>query len=188
MSSTTSLENGPFNQQISTSNTSKCCSRCLQHSFLTLRNNTFSKCLFPFIVALIFVFIFYISKSYIKLILMWIETQSSSFIFLSFMCCFTIVSFPVTVGYLILIITSGYLFGVVKGLATVVLGANIGAAISHATIKHLQNRLPLQKLLQNDIARAILRVIAGPRAFKVVLLARLTPIPFGLQNTIFGVS
>lgn len=33
-----------------------------------------------------------------------------------------------------------------------------------------------------------MRVISGPRAFKVVLLARLTPIPFGLQNTIFGVS
>lgn len=31
-------------------------------------------------------------------------------------------------------------------------------------------------------------MISGPRAFKVVLLARLTPIPFGLQNTIFGVS
>lgn len=31
-------------------------------------------------------------------------------------------------------------------------------------------------------------MIAGPRAFKIILLARLTPIPFGLQNTIFGVS
>lgn len=44
------------------------------------------------------------------------------------------------------------------------------------------------RLLRNDTGRAILRVISGPRAFKVVLLARLTPIPFGLQNTIFGVS
>lgn len=44
------------------------------------------------------------------------------------------------------------------------------------------------RLLKNETGRAILRVISGPRAFKVVLLARLTPIPFGLQNTIFGVS
>lgn len=43
-------------------------------------------------------------------------------------------------------------------------------------------------MLKNETGKAILRVIAGPRAFKVVLLARLTPIPFGLQNTIFGVS
>lgn len=48
--------------------------------------------------------------------------------------------------------------------------------------------LPLSRLLKNETGRAILRVISGPRAFKVVLLARLTPIPFGLQNTIFGVS
>lgn len=44
------------------------------------------------------------------------------------------------------------------------------------------------RLLKNETGKAILRVIAGPRAFKIVLLARLTPIPFGLQNTIFGVS
>lgn len=44
------------------------------------------------------------------------------------------------------------------------------------------------RLLKNDTGKAILRVIAGPRAFKIILLARLTPIPFGLQNTIFGVS
>lgn len=44
------------------------------------------------------------------------------------------------------------------------------------------------RLIKNDTGRAILRVIAGPRAFKVVLFCRLTPIPFGLQNTIFGVS
>ena len=43
------------------------------------------------------------------------------------------------------------------------------------------------RLIKNETGRAILRVIAGPRAFKVVLFARLTPIPFGLQNTIFGV-
>ena len=44
------------------------------------------------------------------------------------------------------------------------------------------------RLIKTETGRAILRVISGPRAFKVVLFARLTPIPFGLQNTIFGVS
>lgn len=44
------------------------------------------------------------------------------------------------------------------------------------------------RLIKTETGRAILRVIAGPRAFKVVLFARLTPIPFGLQNTIFGVG
>lgn len=52
--------------------------------------------------------------------------------------------------------------------------------LSHASIHY--------RLIKNETGRAILRVIAGPRAFKVVLFCRLTPIPFGLQNTIFGVS
>ncbi|XP_050080343.1 protein pangolin, isoforms A/H/I/S-like isoform X1 [Anopheles maculipalpis] len=47
---------------------------------------------------------------------------------------------------------------------------------------------PPSRLIKNETGRAILRVISGPRAFKIVLFARLTPIPFGLQNTIFGIS
>lgn len=38
------------------------------------------------------------------------------------------------------------------------------------------------------MANAIVRVISGPLCFKIVICARLTPIPFGLQNTIFAVS
>lgn len=44
------------------------------------------------------------------------------------------------------------------------------------------------RLIKNDTGRAILRVISGPKAFRVVLFTRLTPIPFGVQNVIFGVS
>uniref|UniRef100_A0A182MGN8 VTT domain-containing protein n=1 Tax=Anopheles culicifacies TaxID=139723 RepID=A0A182MGN8_9DIPT len=123
-----------------------------------------------------------------KGVLFWIETQNTWIIFVIFLCMFTIVSFPVTVGYLVLIIASGYLFGFVRGLLTVLIGANLGVAIAHNTIKSLQSKLPVHKLIKNETGRAILRVISGPRAFKIVLFARLTPIPFGLQNTIFGIS
>lgn len=88
-----------------------------------------------------------------------------------------------------------------------VIGANLGVFIAHTIIKKVQQLLPIHKyfpvkpvkapkrtnsiflfrLLKNDTGRAILRVISGPKAFKVVLFSRLTPIPFGLQNTIFGV-
>ncbi|KPI97179.1 Transmembrane protein 64 [Papilio xuthus] len=97
-------------------------------------------------------------------------------------------SFPVTIGYLVLIITSGYLFGIVKGLGTVVVSANFGVAVAHFTLKMLRGYLPLDRLLKNETARALLKVISGPQAFKIVFFARLTPIPFGVQNTIFAVS
>ncbi|XP_068618473.1 transmembrane protein 64 [Battus philenor] len=134
------------------------------------------------------VLVLYFFKEYLKTILYWVNLQDPKIIFLLFMGLFLIVSFPVTIGYLVLIITSGYLFGIVKGLGTVVVSANFGVAVAHFTLKLLREYLPLDRLLKNDTARALLKVISGPQAFKIVFFARLTPIPFGLQNTIFAVS
>ncbi|XP_052861400.1 transmembrane protein 64 [Anopheles cruzii] len=145
--------------------------------------------LLPLCVLVGLLILIYSFRETAKGVLYWIETQNSWVIFVIFLCMFTIVSFPVTVGYLVLIIASGYLFGFgLRGLLTVVIGANLGVAVAHNTIKALQSKLPLHKLIKNETGRAILRVISGPRAFKIVLFARLTPIPFGLQNTIFGIS
>lgn len=131
--------------------------------------------------------IVFICRDYIKILLYWIEHQNLWIVTVIFIALFTVVSFPIVIGYLFLIIASGYLFGILRGIMMVVLSANLGIAIAHVTLGALSSKLPIGALLQNDTARAILRVISGPQAFKVVLFARLTPIPFGLQNTIFAV-
>ncbi|CAO1405151.1 unnamed protein product [Diamesa serratosioi] len=153
-----------------------------------LRRNTILKIMLPisFIVLLFMLLLAF--KNSTKLVLIWIESQNLWITFLIFMLLFTLVSFPLTIGYLVLIISSGYLFGNWKGLVVSILGANVGVAIAHTTIKSMQTKLPIHRLIKNETGRAILRVISGSRAFKVVLFARLTPIPFGLQNTIFGIS
>lgn len=132
--------------------------------------------------------IVFICRDYIKILLYWIEHQNTSVITIIMIGLFTVVSFPIVIGYLFLIIASGYLFGIVQGIAMVVLSANLGIAIAHFVLSSVSSSLPIGALLQSDTARAILRVISGPQAFKVVLFTRLTPIPFGLQNTIFAVS
>ncbi|KZC05448.1 PREDICTED: transmembrane protein 64 [Dufourea novaeangliae] len=132
--------------------------------------------------------IVFICRDYIKVLLYWIEHQNMWIVTIIFIALFTVVSFPIIIGYLFLIIASGYLFGIIRGIMMVVLSANLGIAIAHVTLSVLSSKLPIGALLQNDTARAILRVISGPQTFKVVLFARLTPIPFGLQNTIFAVS
>lgn len=134
------------------------------------------------------ILVLYFFKEYLRVILVWVDEQNPWIIFLLFMGLFLLVSFPVAIGYLLLIITSGYLFGIVKGLGTVLVSANFGVAVAHFTLKALRNYLPLGWLLKHDTARALLKVIAGPQAFKIVFFARLTPLPFGLQNTIFAVS
>ncbi|XP_068143404.1 transmembrane protein 64 [Drosophila tropicalis] len=130
----------------------------------------------------------WLTRDYAKELLFWIETQNPWIIFAIFMALFTLVSFPIIVGYFVLLLTAGYLFGCWRGWLTVILGANLGIAIAHTFIRSCRHRIPLQKLIKNETGRAIMRVISGPKAFKVVFFTRLTPIPFGLQNVIFGIS
>lgn len=117
---------------------------CLRlQKFITI--NPTLNYLLPISVVIIIVFFIYFCKDYFKQLLFWIETQNSWMVFLVFMFLFTIVSFPITIGYLVLIITSGYLFGIIKGLLTVILGANLGIFIAHNTIKSLQKKIPVHK-------------------------------------------
>lgn len=156
MTSTTStLENGPFKtnpkpcvQQIYEPICS--CFRFtnkLTTKYPSIRHPPCSKLLIPIVALTIIAGLYYFSKGYLKTLLSWIEIQNPWLIFVCFIFLFAIVSFPppFPIGYLILIITSGYLFGFAKGLFTVVLGANVGAGLAHITIKSMQSKLPLQK-------------------------------------------
>ncbi|KAH8405277.1 hypothetical protein KR222_001674, partial [Zaprionus bogoriensis] len=144
--------------------------------------------LLPIGLLAVVLLVAYLTRNYAKALLFWIETQNPWLIFVIFLALFTLVSFPIVVGYLVLLITAGYLFGFWRGWLTVILGANLGIAIAHTTIRSCRHRISVHKLIKNETGRAILRVISGPKAFRVVLFTRLTPIPFGLQNVIFGIS
>ncbi|XP_030385144.1 transmembrane protein 64 isoform X2 [Scaptodrosophila lebanonensis] len=156
------------------------------HAFIT--RNWYLSYLLPISILAALLVVAYLTRDYAKQLLFWIEMQSAWLIFIIFMALFILVSFPIVVGYFVLLITAGYLFGCWKGWFTVILGANIGIAVAHLVIRSCRHRIPVQKLIKNETGRAILRVISGPKAFRVVLFTRLTPIPFGLQNVIFGIS
>ncbi|XP_067000799.2 transmembrane protein 64 isoform X1 [Anabrus simplex] len=145
--------------------------------------------IFLLLCTLIFVgILIFECKEYIKAVLLWVESQEQWIIYLLFACLFTLVSFPFTWGYTFLIVASGYLFGILRGMTIVLLTVNFGVVVAHFTIRAFHSKFDLSRYLENDNIRAILSVISGPRAFKVAAFARLTPIPFGLQNTIFAVS
>lgn len=79
-------------------------------------------------------------KDYARGILFWIEKQNSWLVFIVLGVLFTIVSFPIVVGYLLLIIASGYLLGLIHGLITVIFCVNLGIFIAHNTIKSINRR------------------------------------------------
>lgn len=119
-------------------------SKCIRVQRFIARNS-FLNFLLPISVVFILILFVYFCIDFFKSSLLWIESQNSWFIFIIFILLFTIVSFPVTVGYLVLIISSGYLFGIIKGILTVILAANFGVFVAHNTIKILQKRINLLK-------------------------------------------
>ncbi|XP_017779878.1 PREDICTED: transmembrane protein 64 [Nicrophorus vespilloides] len=130
----------------------------------------------------------YLCKTYIRSVLFWLENQDSSIISLTIIFLFTIVALPISVGYIVLVVANGYLFGVVNGFCMTVVGANLGLLFAHYILKLVAHHHSVRRLVDNETAKAIMRVISGPLCFKIVLCSRLTPIPFGLQNTIFALS
>lgn len=110
-----------------------------------ISRNWYLSYLVPISILLALMFVAYLTRDYAKRLLYWIETQNPWIIFAIFMLLFIIVSFPVVVGYFVLMITAGYLFGCIKGFLTVILGANMGIAIAHITLRSLRHRLPIQK-------------------------------------------
>jgi uncharacterized membrane protein YdjX (TVP38/TMEM64 family) len=79
-------------------------------------------------------------------------------------------------------------YGFTAGLAVVVCGAlagayvgtRVSAAFFHAWIDH--------KVNSHDLLRAVRRVMTSPHKYRLVLLMRLSPVPFGLQNAVFALT
>lgn len=120
-------------------------------------------------------------------VLLWIEKQDIWVTILMFAALFTVVSLPLTWGYILLNLACGYLFGILAGILVVITTAATGVLLAHILVKQLCLGFITTRLLNSHSLRAFVNVISGPQAFKVIAFARLTPIPFGLQNAIFAV-
>ena len=138
------------------------------------------------IIALVLTFLV-IGRDYVKYVLMSMEESEIWVSFAIFTCLFTVVSFPMTWGYILFNIAAGYLYGFKMGVATIMLCALTGLSIAHFVMKTFLRNIVVKKFM-NDTVKALMRVIDGGHGFRVVVLSRLTPIPFGLQNALFAVS
>lgn len=142
------------------------------------------------LICSIFVFIalLFIVRFYLKVILLWLENQQQLVKLISILILFTCVALPIAIGYIIMVCLCGYLYGFLYGLPLVVIGANLGIFIAHNILKNLRHHSLILQMTETPTAQAIKKLITGPKCFKIVLFSRLTPIPFGLQNTIFALS
>ena len=138
------------------------------------------------IIAFVCIFLV-LGRDYVKYALLTLEESDIWISFVIFTVLFTIVSFPMTWGYILFNIAAGYLYGFKVGVVTVMFCALSGLSIAHFVTKTCLQDFVIRKF-RNNTVKAILRVIDGGHGFRVVILSRLTPIPFGLQNALFAVN
>lgn len=142
----------------------------------------------PFLVFLLIgIVLVVLAKSHLSQLLNLLEhlpwfESTVIFIFL-----FTIISFPFGIGYIVLNMVAGYLYGFVKGQLLVMISVTAGITISFFFCR-LWFRDYARKMVMSNAMQAIMRVVEGKNGLKVIVLTRLTPIPFGLQNVLFSVS
>ncbi|XP_075776533.1 transmembrane protein 64 isoform X2 [Pelodiscus sinensis] len=129
-----------------------------------------------------------LARQYVRDLLLWAESLDSVAGVLLFTVGFIVVSFPCGWGYILLNVAAGYLYGFVLGMGLMVLGVLIGTFIAHVACKKLLARWVLARIQGSEKLSAVIRVVEGGSGLKVVALARLTPVPFGLQNAVFSES
>lgn len=127
-------------------------------------------------------------RRYLKDALLWVESLDGLMGAMLFIVCLITVSFPCGWGYMVLNVAAGYLYGFVPGVGLVMVGVLIGTSVAHVACRRLLSGWVLSRVGNNEQLGAVIRVVEGGSGLKVVALARLTPIPFGLQNAVFSVS
>ena len=104
-----------------------------------------------------------------------------------FVFLFTVIAFPFGIGYIVLNMVAGYLYGFMKGQLVVMVSVTIGMTVSFFFCR-IWFREYAQRIVTSNAMQAIMRVVEGKNGLKVIVLTRLTPVPFGLQNVLFSVS
>lgn len=138
------------------------------------------------ITGLIFL---YFSRQYIQHAIHVLETVNLGLQCLLFLVFFVICSFPLMWGYIVLVVSAGFLHGALLGSLVVMASAGAGVTISHLVLSSFLREVVKRKILPSRSSlQALISAVDGTNGMRVVALARLTPIPFGIQNAIFSVS
>jgi len=98
-----------------------------------------------------------------------------------------ITSFPVPMGTTPLALSAGFLYGVPLGFVTVTIGSVSGAVLSFWISKKYFSNWVLSKVRVSTALTAIIKAVEK-HSFKMCFFVRLSPIPFGLQNSLFALS
>lgn len=106
---------------------------------------------------------------------------------LIFILVFLVVGFPFALGYVPMAVGAGYLYGMVHGTITVSIGALSGASLAFWLCRTVTQGWMKRQLVANPKWHVFMAEVEK-NAWKITLLTRLLPFPFGLVNGLFALS
>eukprot|EP00048_Salpingoeca_helianthica_P016642 m.233434 g.233434 ORF g.233434 m.233434 type:complete len:341 (+) comp19135_c0_seq1:147-1169(+) len=127
-------------------------------------------------------------REYLGLLIVWLAQLSGLAGPLFFLFLFILSSLPMMWGYMVLNLGAGYLYGMWLGLLVTAVGASLGALVAFLICRFLWKDYVTQKISHYENLQQIVRVIEGKHGFRLIMMTRLTPIPFGLQNALLSTA
>jgi len=136
--------------------------------------------------------LFYLSKQgialYLSALLTWVKSLGiwGNVIFV---LLFVLISFPVILaGYIPLTLGAGAIYGVIVGTVTVSIASTVGACIAFWFCRVAARGWVEPWLKDSNEFRFFFYMFQSGQYKMVSVLARLAPIPFGLQNSFFAMT
>lgn len=148
-------------------------------------------CLYCLLFAILFVIFIWKQKTLVFLLSESLDLVKSMGIWgNAFLCLlFLLVSFPFILGgYLPLVFGAGSIYGInPTSILTVSIGSTLGAAIAFLVTQKF-TRSWIERKLKGTKEFRFFSYILQEESKMVAIMARLAPIPFGLQNVFFALS
>jgi len=138
-----------------------------------------------FVVSFI-VFAILTQRGYLQDFILWLGTiglVGNLFLLLFYI----VTSFPIPMGTTPLALSAGFLYGLPLGFFTVTVGSVLGAVAAFWTCRKVFADWVTSKLKANPSLVALMTTVEK-HSFKICFFVRLSPIPFGIQNSMFAVS
>jgi len=98
-----------------------------------------------------------------------------------------LLGFPVPMGTTPLVMCCGFLYGIVLGISTITVGSMIGACLSFIICRNYLRSYVESKIGGRSHLMLVMKSIKE-NSFKVIILIRSSPIPFGVQNALLAIS
>eukprot|EP00094_Tigriopus_californicus_P007898 TCALIF_07602-PA protein Name:"Similar to TMEM64 Transmembrane protein 64 (Homo sapiens)" AED:0.07 eAED:0.08 QI:0/0/0/1/1/1/2/0/234 len=149
-----------------------------------------TRCLWSFFLLTTCLSLGYFLRDSVRWILVVVEHQDDWTIMTALILLYILVSMPFAWGYIVINVATGYLYGFVKGILVTIVTATIGILVAFLIVRKFLGPCVRGWIIEtNRITRSIDQMLYNPtQAFKIIVLCRLTPIPFGLQNSLFSVN